>query len=130
MNKKITIIIPIYNEVSNVTIMLEAIHKTMNPLPYTFNIFFVDDGSSDDSLTFIKQLCASNEDIKYISFSRNFGHQNALKAGFDLSNADAVISMDGDMQHPPSLLPQLLALWEAGNDVVYTVREKKKICQF
>jgi dolichol-phosphate mannosyltransferase len=126
MNKKISIIIPIYNEVNNVTIILNAIKIVMQPLPYSYNIVFVDDGSNDDSLAFIKQLCANDNKIKYISFSRNFGHQNALKAGLDMSDADAVISMDGDMQHPPTLLPQLLSLWEAGNDVVYTIRQEEK----
>jgi polyisoprenyl-phosphate glycosyltransferase len=130
MNKKITIIIPVYNEVSNLTLMLDALKNVFEPLPYFYNIIFVDDGSSDDSLTFIKQLAKTNSEVNYISFSRNFGHQNALKAGLDMSDADAVISMDGDMQHPPSLLPQLLSLWEAGNDVVYTIREDEKNIPF
>ena len=126
MNKKITIVIPVYNEVSNLTLMLDALKNVFTPLPYLYNIIFVDDGSSDNSLAFIKQLAAANSEVNYISFSRNFGHQNALKAGLDMSDADAVISMDGDMQHPPSLLPQLLSLWEAGNDVVYTIRQDEK----
>jgi polyisoprenyl-phosphate glycosyltransferase len=130
MNKKISIIIPVYNEVSNLTLMLDALKNVFTPLPYHYNIIFVDDGSSDDSLSFIKQLAKANSEINYISFSRNFGHQNALKAGLDMSDADAVISMDGDMQHPPSLLPQLLSLWEAGNDVVYTIRQEEKNMPF
>jgi polyisoprenyl-phosphate glycosyltransferase len=123
VNKKVSIIIPVYNEVSNLTLMLEAIKTVMQTLPYKYNIIFVDDGSNDNSLEFIKQLASANPEVNYLSFSRNFGHQNALKAGFDMSTADAVISMDGDMQHPPSLLPKLLSLWETGNDVVYTVRQ-------
>jgi polyisoprenyl-phosphate glycosyltransferase len=126
MNKTITIIIPIYNEVSNVNTMLEAIKLTFIPLSYDYNIIFVDDGSSDDSLFFLKKISVANPLVKYISFSRNFGHQNALKAGLDMSDADAVISMDGDMQHPPSLIPQLISLWEHGNDVVYTIRQDEK----
>jgi polyisoprenyl-phosphate glycosyltransferase len=123
VNKKVSIIIPVYNEVSNLTLMLEAIKTVMQTLPYKYNIIFVDDGSNDNSLEFIKQLASANPEVNFLSFSRNFGHQNALKAGFDMSTADAVISMDGDMQHPPSLLPKLLSLWETGNDVVYTVRQ-------
>ncbi len=130
MNKKICIIIPIYNEVNNIVVMLSAIKIVMQPLPYDYNIIFVDDGSSDDSLLFLKKIAAENKLLNYISFSKNFGHQNALKAGLDLSDADAVISMDGDMQHPPSLLPQLIALWETGNDVVYTIRKKEKEMPF
>ncbi len=123
MSKKIAIIIPVYNEVSNLMLILNAIKIVVGPLPYNYNVIFVDDGSDDDSLQFIKQLALSNAEVNYISFSRNFGHQNALKAGFDMSNADAVISMDGDMQHPPEVLPKLLALWEQGNDIVYTIRK-------
>ena len=123
MSKKIAIIIPVYNEVSNLTLMLNAIKKVLSPLPYLYNVIFVDDGSDDDSLQFIKQLAITNSEVNYISFSRNFGHQNALKAGFDMSSADAVISMDGDMQHPPEVIPSLLALWEQGNDIVYTIRK-------
>ncbi len=130
MNKKICIIIPVYNEASNIVVMLSAIKIVMQTLPYNYNIIYIDDGSSDDSLLFLKKLAADDKLINYISFSKNFGHQNALKAGLDLSDADAVISMDGDMQHPPSLLPQLITLWEAGNDVVYTIRQNEKEMPF
>lgn len=130
MTKKITIIIPVYNEVSNVALMIDGIKNAMQPLQYNYNIIFVDDGSSDDSLVFLKQIALNNKEVNYISFSRNFGHQNALKAGLDMSDADAVISMDGDMQHPPTLIPQLISLWEAGNDVVYTIRQDEKEMPF
>jgi polyisoprenyl-phosphate glycosyltransferase len=128
--KKIAIIIPVYNEVSNVALIIDAIKNAIKPLQYNYNIIFVDDGSSDDSLVFLKQIALNNKEVNYISFSRNFGHQNALKAGLDMSNADAVISMDGDMQHPPALIPQLVSLWEAGNDVVYTIRKDEKEMPF
>lgn len=124
MNKSISIVIPVYNETNNLILMVDAITAAMQPLPYAYNIIFVNDGSTDDSLPFLKQIAATNNKLKYISFSRNFGHQNALKAGLDLSNADAVISMDGDMQHPPALLPTLIKHWEAGNEIVYTVRKE------
>jgi polyisoprenyl-phosphate glycosyltransferase len=130
MRKKISIVIPVYNEVSNLTLMLQAIKIAMQPLPYLYNIIFVNDGSDDDTLGFIKNLATANTEVNYISFSRNFGHQNALKAGFDMSTADAVISMDGDMQHPPSLIPTLIEKWEAGNDVVYTIRKEEQNLPF
>lgn len=126
MRKKVSIIIPVYNECGNLLLMIEAIRKEFTTLPYDYNIVFVNDGSSDNTLTFIKKFAADYPEVGYISFSRNFGHQNALKAGFDLSNADAVISMDGDMQHPPSLIPELISKWEAGNEVVYTIRKDQK----
>ena len=126
MIKTLSIVIPVYNETGNLILMVDSIAAVMKPLQYEYNIIFINDGSSDDTLAFIKQLAASNNIIKYISFSRNFGHQNALKAGLDNSHTDAVISMDGDMQHPPTLIPELLKLWEAGNEVVYTVRKEQE----
>ena len=120
--KKVSVIIPVYNEVGNISIMAEAVSHVMEPLPYDYHIIFIDDGSDDGTLSFLKKITAAQPRLGYISFSRNFGHQNALKAGFDMSDADAVISMDGDMQHPPAVIPALLALWEEGNDIVYTVR--------
>jgi polyisoprenyl-phosphate glycosyltransferase len=123
MKKTVSIVIPVFNETENLSLIANAISKTMQQLPYDYNIVFVNDGSSDNTLNIIKQLAATSTNINYISFSRNFGHQNALKAGLDMCFSDAVISMDGDMQHPPEIIPQLLSLWEAGNEVVYTVRK-------
>ncbi len=126
MSKKISIVIPVYNEAGNLKIILHAIKKVFESLPYDFSIIFVNDGSQDETLNIIKKLSEENNEVGYISFSRNFGHQNALKAGFDSSNADAVISMDGDMQHPPTVIPELINLWENGNDIVYTIRKDHK----
>lgn len=123
MSKSLCIIIPVYNESSNLALMIHSIKGVMKDLDYTYNIMFIDDGSDDDSLDNIKALAAQYSEVSYISFSRNFGHQNALKAGFDMSFADAVMSMDGDMQHPPAMIPQFLELWEAGNDIVYSIRK-------
>lgn len=126
MKKTIDIVVPVYNETSNLSLMVDAIAAVMKQLPYDYKIIFVNDGSSDDTLSFLKQIAAANNNVNYISFSRNFGHQNALKAGIDYSNADAVISMDGDMQHPPALIPTLIKNWEAGNEIVYTVRKDQE----
>ncbi|MBA3674530.1 MAG: glycosyltransferase family 2 protein [Chitinophagaceae bacterium] len=121
--KKVSIIIPVNNESENIKLIADAVQRVMEPLPYGYSVTFIDDGSTDDTLAIVKQLSKVHSHIFFISFSRNFGHQNALKAGIDASNADAVISMDGDMQHPPELIPELLKLWEAGNDIVYTIRK-------
>ena len=75
------------------------------------------------TLAEIKAVAAENAHVFFISFSKNFGHQNAIKAGFDMITGDCVISMDGDMQHPPSLIPKLLEKWEEGYDIVYTIRK-------
>ncbi|VXC12839.1 Dolichol-phosphate mannosyltransferase [Flavobacterium sp. 9AF] len=125
MKKTVSIVIPSFNEESNIEMIAKTIHSVMNPLPYYYRIVFVDDGSSDNSLNCLEQLAKEDEKLFFISLSRNFGHQNALKAGVDTVKdiSDAVITMDGDLQHPPELLPQLLEKWEEGHDVVYTIRE-------
>lgn len=123
MAKKISIVIPVCNEKGNVQLMADAIIAVMQPLPYNYNITFVDDGSTDGTTDALKELTQQYSNVFFIALSRNFGHQNALKAGLDLSDGDAVISLDGDLQHPPSLIPELIALWEQGNDIVYTIRK-------
>jgi polyisoprenyl-phosphate glycosyltransferase len=126
MPQLISIIIPVYNEQGNITLITKTLGNVLDKLPYTFEIIFVDDGSSDNTLQDIKAVAASDSTIFFISFSRNFGHQNALKAGLDMSRGDCVISMDGDLQHPPALIPQLIQKWEEGYDIVYTIRKDDK----
>lgn len=124
MKKNITIVIPSYNEESNIEKLLESLNEAIVSLNYNFKILFVDDGSRDGTILKLKSLAREQHNLFYIELSRNFGHQNALKAGIDYAklNSDAVISMDGDLQHPPALIPELIARWEEGYDVVYTVR--------
>lgn len=123
MRKKISIVVPVCNEKANVLLMVDALNEVMVTLPYDYAITFVDDGSSDGTSDLLKEIAKENSSIFYIALSRNFGHQNALKAGLDLSDGDAVISLDGDLQHPPTLIPELIKLWEQGNDIVYTIRK-------
>ncbi len=123
MRKKISIVVPVCNEKANVLLMVDALNEVMITLPYDYAITFVDDGSSDGTSDLLKEIAKENSSIFYIALSRNFGHQNALKAGLDLSDGDAVISLDGDLQHPPTLIPELIKLWEQGNDIVYTIRK-------
>jgi len=108
MSKKVSILIPVNNEEGNITTIVNALHEVLSPLPYLYEIIFVDDGSEDKTLSEIKEVAAVNARVFFISFSKNFGHQNAIKAGFDMVTGDCVISMDGDMQHPPALIPRLL----------------------
>jgi dolichol-phosphate mannosyltransferase len=123
MTKKISIVVPACNEEGNIPILVDALEEVMGPLNYEYQLIFVDDGSSDGTLALLKAISTIKTHIRYIGLSRNFGHQNALKAGLDLAGGDAVIMMDGDMQHPPALIPILLEQWEAGNDIVYTIRK-------
>lgn len=126
MKKKISIVVPVCNEQGNIPVLVDALQKVLNQQNYNYNIVFVDDGSTDATLALLKQRASIDPTIFYISLSRNFGHQNALKAGLDMADGDGIIMMDGDMQHPPELIPIMLKLWEEGNDVVYTIRKDHK----
>lgn len=128
MNKSIAIVIPSYNEATNIDVLVNALNETVSKLSYDFKFVFVDDGSSDDTIAILKEKSKLHDNIFYVELSRNFGHQNALKAGIDLvkNDADAIISMDGDMQHPPKIIPELIQKWEEGYEVVYTIREEDK----
>lgn len=131
MIKKISILIPVYNEGENIQRLMDHLSQIIQTMPtYEFNTVFVDDGSKDDTLHYIKKIKRSNPNVHFVSFSRNFGHQNALKAGLDLIDADAIISMDGDLQHPPSLIPKMINAWESGKEVVYTIRQENRETSF
>lgn len=128
MNKSIAIVIPSYNEATNINVLIHALNETIQNINYTFKFIFVDDGSSDETVAILKEKSKENKHIFYLELSRNFGHQNALKAGIDLvkNDVDAIISMDGDMQHPPKIIPKLIQKWEEGFEVVYTIRKEDK----
>ena len=125
MKKKICIVIPACNEEKNIPLIIDAIKDVMNADTYNYSITFVDDGSTDNTLAVLKAKTQEHPNVFFIGLSRNFGHQNALKAGIDSvdETADAVIMMDGDLQHPPELIPVMLEKWEEGNEVVFTIRK-------
>jgi dolichol-phosphate mannosyltransferase len=125
-SKSLCIIIPVCNERGNLPLLLSELEAVCASLPYNYSFIFVEDSSTDGTLEFIKEQAAQNTHIFYISLTKSFGHQNALKAGLDRTTADAVIMMGGDLQHPPSLIPELIQQWEAGNDIVYTIRNDHK----
>jgi dolichol-phosphate mannosyltransferase len=131
MNKKVCIIIPAFNEEGNIEAVAAAVKDVFKNLPYDYSILFCDDGSTDNTLQVIEALSRQSNAIQYLSFSKNNGHQLALKAGIDHCDADCCISMDADLQHPPGLIPQMLHRWEQGIEVVYTVRrDQKKLSLF
>ncbi|MCI6085211.1 glycosyltransferase family 2 protein [Selenomonas sp.] len=123
MKKQITIVVPVYNEAENIPHFTQAVAEAMAPLPYDYTLLFVDDGSREDSRRVLRETVKNNPHVRAIYLSRNYGHQAALTCGIDNADGDAVITMDGDMQHPPALIPRLLALWEQGYDIVQTIRE-------
>jgi len=126
MSKRVCIVIPAFNEEGNITVVATAVNEVFSRLNYEHYFLFVDDGSTDGTLAKIEELSKTNNNVKYISLSKNHGHQAALKAGIDNSNADCIITMDADMQHPPTLITDLLAKWEEGFEVVYTIRKEQK----
>lgn len=119
---RVAIVIPIYNEAGVVERSHAHLRAVVDTLPYQFAFYYVDDGSSDDTEKSITSLAKKDRRIKLIALSRNFGHQAALSAGLDLAEGDVVISMDGDGQHPPEMIPQMLNLIKQGYDVVQTQR--------
>ena len=121
--KNISIVVPVYNEEANLEHFTQAIYEVMDKLNYEYELIFVDDGSKDDSRAILRKLQDKYDWVKPLLLSRNCGHQVAITCGMDHASGDAVITMDGDMQHPPALIPTLLDLWEKGYDVVQTIRE-------
>ncbi|RJS59067.1 glycosyltransferase family 2 protein [Bacillus sp. PK3_68] len=120
----ISIIIPAYNEEDNISLVYESIKKEFTKLAYDFEICFINDASTDNTLKEIKQLAAKTPKVKFISFSRNFGKEAALLAGLQHANGRAVIIMDADLQHPPFLIPKLLKGYEEGFDQVIARRNR------
>lgn len=109
------------NEAENIVPLYHEIKKYS---PEDFELIFINDGSTDDTFSAIKQLYLTDSRVKCISFSRNFGHQNALMAGIDYATGSHIVTMDGDLQHPPSFIPQILEQLQNGYDVVLTKRRK------
>lgn len=126
MKKLVSIVIPAYNEADNVFVIAESIKQVFTTIDYNYEIILVDDGSADHTLEKIKEYASTSKQIFFLEFSKNFGHQLAVKAGMDHAFGDCVISMDCDMQHPPELIPEMLNKWEEGFEVVYTIREEDK----
>lgn len=125
--KKISIIIPAYNEEESLPMLYERLNKLMDEVKkYEFEVLFVNDGSKDKTIEIIKELRKKDERICYVDFSRNFGKEVAMIAGLDYAKGDAVIFMDADLQDPPELIPELIKYWEEGYDDVYARRKSRK----
>ncbi len=124
--KKITILIPCYNEENSLKLLYERLIVLIKTLPdYEFQVLLVNDGSSDNTLVEMKALHERDLSVSYLSLSRNFGKENAMLAGLDYAEGDAVILMDADLQDPPELIPQMIAEWEKGYDDVYARRRSR-----
>lgn len=116
----VSIVVPVFNEGGNVAVLAAAVSDAMGQTPY--ELIFVDDGSRDDTFEQIESLIRRDGRVAGLALSRNFGHQYALSAGLRHARGQAVVMMDGDMQHPPALLPELIGKWRQGYNIVQTVR--------
>ncbi|OLN22229.1 glycosyltransferase [Domibacillus antri] len=121
----ISIIIPAYNEEENIPLIYESIVKEFSRLPYDVEVLFINDASTDGTLERIKKLSKRTSNVKYVSFSRNFGKEASLFAGLQYITGKAAILMDADLQHPPSLIPELIKGHEEGYDQVIARRNRK-----
>lgn len=125
--KKISIVIPVYNEEEVLPQLYERLNNlTENVKNYEFEMFFINDGSKDNTLSMLEELTNYDKRVKVLSFSRNFGHQAAVTAGIKYVSGDAVVIIDADLQDPPELIPEMLELWENGNEVIYGKRKSRK----
>jgi len=118
----ISVVIPAYNEAGNIRMITKKLSEQLKDMG-DYEILFIDDGSTDSTLDEIKEIMKVTNYVKFISLSRNFGHQKALKAGIDHARGDCVITMDADLQHPPELISKLIEKWKEGYDVVFTIRK-------
>lgn len=122
----LSVIIPIYNEASNLKLLYERLKQVVEKMSVSYELIFVNDGSKDTSLILIKELAAFDKQVKYIDFSRNFGHQIAVSAGIDKATGNAIVIIDADLQDPPELIAELYQKHKQGFQVVYAKRKKRK----
>jgi len=125
--KKVSILIPVYNEEKMLPLLYPELKKIMDAEAdkYEWEVLFVNDGSRDNSLAMLKEACGKDCRLHYVSLSRNFGKENAMLAGFDYVSGDCMVIMDADLQDPPSLIPQMLEYWEQGYEDVYAKRANR-----
>ncbi len=123
---ELSVVIPVYNEVENISVLYDRLTRVMEEAKIDFEIVFVDDGSRDESVHRLNEIGASDKRVIVIELARNFGHQVAITAGLDFARGRAIAVMDADLQDPPEVLPKFIAKWREGHDVVYAIREHRK----
>lgn len=126
MNRKYSIVVPLYNEAANVIPLYVRLTQVMEELDHTYELVFVDDGSRDRTVEAVSEVAANDSRVKLVVLRRNFGQTAALKAGFDAARGEIIISMDGDLQHDPEEIPSFLAKLEEGYDIVSGWRAQRR----
>ena len=122
---RLSVVVPLRNEEEILPEFAERVSATLESLGGSWEVILVDDGSDDGTYGLAVELHARNPRFKVLRFSRNFGHQVALSAGLDFARGDAVVTMDGDLQHPPEVIPELVARWEQGDEIVYGIMDER-----
>lgn len=123
---ELSVVIPVRNESENIQSLVARTIRALSPLGLTFELLFIDDGSTDATPELLRELAHRDRRIGILTLSRNFGHQAAVSAGLDHARGRLVVVMDGDLQDPPELIPQLVAAWREGAEVVYAVRRTRR----
>jgi glycosyltransferase involved in cell wall biosynthesis len=122
----LSVVVPMYNEQEVIEVTYRRLKAVLDTLGETYEIVFVNDGSRDKTSEIVRGMCASDQKVKLVEFSRNFGHQIAVTAGMDHSSGRSVVLIDADLQDPPELIIDMVALWREGYDVVYGKRIERK----
>ena len=125
-NIQLSVVVPLFNEEDNVNALFDRIHKVLGEMDLTTELIFVNDGSKDKTLAKVLIIAQQHKWVKYIDFSRNFGHQLAIFAGIERANGQYIVVMDGDGQDPPECIPELYEKALSGYEVVYAKRRKRK----
>ena len=128
--KRLSVVVSVYNEEKALDQFYAETTKVLNSLSWDWELLFVNDGSSDNSLEVLNRLAGQDSRVKVISFSRNFGHESAMIAGIDYSSGDGVVCMDADLQHPPECLPEIVEKMEEGYQVITMVRTSNESAGF
>lgn len=123
---QVDLVIPVFNEEDGILAFHQQLRQAIDPLAYTFSIIYVNDGSKDRTADRLAEIAATDARVTVVELSRNFGHQAALTAGMDYAEGDYIISMDGDGQHPPALIAEMLSQAQNGYDIVLTQRMEQQ----
>ena len=122
----ISVVVSVYNEAEGIANSYAEFSRVLSAMAESYELIFVNDGSTDATLSILKPIAESDEHVRLINFSKNFGHESAMIAGIDYAKGDAIICMDSDLQHPPVKIPEMVAHWKDGFDVVNMVRLERK----
>ena len=126
----LSVVVSVYNEVEGIRHAYEEMTRVLQQMPETYELIFVDDGSTDGTADLLRPIVASDSHVRMVSFSKNFGHEAAMLAGIDYSRGEAVVCLDSDLQHPPAMIPDMVARWRDGFDVVNMVRTDRADANF